>query len=146
MSNYKNILVAIDINAPYKNIISKALEVCQSVDDVSLMYVSMPSTYIQPYLYGMEYNAINDGDRMERAREKLANIAREFGISQHKVITKLGVPALTIKEMANEKHVDLIVIGTHGRSGFKLLLGSTANAVLHGVKQDVLAVRVHDVI
>jgi universal stress protein A len=45
--------------------------------------------------------------------------------------------------MANEKNIDLIVIGTHGRSGIKLLLGSTANSVLHGVKQDVLAVRVY---
>jgi universal stress protein A len=54
-----------------------------------------------------------------------------------------GVPADEIKEMANKKSIDLIVIGTHGRSGIKLLLGSTANAVLHGVKQDVLAVRVY---
>lgn len=146
MSNYNNILVAIDINAPYKSIISKAIAICQTVEDISLLYVSLPSTYIRPYLYGMEYKTINDGDRMVLAREKLAEIAREFGINQHNVIAKLGVPAQDIKEIANEKHVDLIVIGTHGRSGLKLLLGSTANAVLHGVKQDVLAVRVHDVI
>ena len=37
---------------------------------------------------------------------------------------------------------DLIVVGTHGRHGIGLLLGSTANSVLHGVDRDVLAVRV----
>ena len=37
---------------------------------------------------------------------------------------------------------DLIVIGTHGRHGLGLLLGSTASGVIHGVQCDVLAVRV----
>jgi universal stress protein A len=38
-------------------------------------------------------------------------------------------------------HADLIVIGSHGRHGMGLLLGSTANAVLHGSPCNVLAVR-----
>lgn len=144
MSNYKNILVAIDINAHFKSIIHKALEVCQSAEDVSLIYVLMPSTYIQPYLYGVVNDTITDSDRMELARETLADIASEFGINQQNVVVNLGVAADEIKEIADEKDMDLIVIGTHGRSGIKLLLGSTANSVLHGVKQDVLAVRMHD--
>ena len=37
---------------------------------------------------------------------------------------------------------DLIVIGSHGRSGWKLLLGSTANKVLHGSHCDILTVHV----
>ena len=37
---------------------------------------------------------------------------------------------------------DLIVVGSHGRHGLALLLGSTANGVLHGATCDVLAVRV----
>lgn len=37
--------------------------------------------------------------------------------------------------------IDLIVVGSHGRHGLALLLGSTANAVLHGAPCDVLAVR-----
>jgi universal stress protein A len=35
-----------------------------------------------------------------------------------------------------------IVIGTHGQKGLQLLLGSTANAVLHGAGCDVLSVRI----
>jgi universal stress protein A len=143
MSNYKHILVAIDVNAPYESIIRKALAVSQSPDDLILMYTLLPTTYIQPYLYPMEYNAIDDSERMSLAHKKLSDIATEFGITEHNVFVKIGVAADEIRDMANEKTIDLIVIGTHGRSGIKLLLGSTANSVLHGVKQDVLAVRVH---
>ena len=40
------------------------------------------------------------------------------------------------------KGADVIVVGSHGRHGLALLLGSTANGVLHGATCDVLAVRV----
>jgi universal stress protein A len=55
---------------------------------------------------------------------------------------KIGNPAHEIRDAATELEADLIVVGTHGRHGLGLLLGSTANAVLHGVGCDVLAVRV----
>ncbi len=42
--------------------------------------------------------------------------------------------------MAKEHDCDLIVVGSHGRHGLALLLGSTANDVLHGAPCDVLAV------
>ena len=42
---------------------------------------------------------------------------------------------------AEQNNVDLIVKGSHGRHGLELLLGSIANAILHGAKCDVLAVR-----
>jgi universal stress protein A len=38
--------------------------------------------------------------------------------------------------------VDLVVVGSYGRHGLQLLLGSTANGVLHLAACDVLAVRV----
>jgi universal stress protein A len=44
--------------------------------------------------------------------------------------------------MAEELGVDLIVMGTHGRHGLGLLLGSTATGVLHGCPCDVLTVRI----
>ena len=37
---------------------------------------------------------------------------------------------------------DLIIVGSHGRNGLALLLGSTSTGVLHGAGCDVLAVRV----
>jgi universal stress protein A len=143
MSNYKNILVAIDINAHHESIIRKALAICQSSENISLMYTILPTTYIEPYLLGAVYSNVDDTERMSLAHEKLNDIALRFGINEQNIFVENGVPADEIKEMANKKSIDLIVIGTHGRSGIKLLLGSTANAVLHGVKQDVLAVRVY---
>jgi universal stress protein A len=54
-----------------------------------------------------------------------------------------GVPKNEIVELANQQKVDLIVVGSHGRHGLGLLLGSTANNILHHAKCDVMAVRLY---
>jgi universal stress protein A len=144
MSNYKKILVAIDIQAQFEQVINKALTICTSPDELNLIYVPLPITYISPYLYGVDYSVIDDSERISKSKEALTDIAKKFGIAETNVHLKVGEAATEIQNIANEIHADLIVIGTHGRSGIKLLLGSTANSVLHGVKQDVLAVRIKD--
>ena len=53
-----------------------------------------------------------------------------------------GNPAAQLHEVAAECNADLIAVGTHGRQGWRALLGETANGVLHGASCDVLAVRV----
>ncbi|GAC28180.1 universal stress protein [Brumicola pallidula] len=144
MNIYKKIVVAIDFNAEYENVVQRAIAVCQSTEDVNLVYVCMPIVYLQPLLYGGEYDVTTDSENLSNAKESLEEIAQKFGINKENVYVKLGDVSDEIKCLANDCKADLIVIGTHGRSGIKMLLGSTANAVLHGVKQDVLAVRMHD--
>ncbi len=82
------------------------------------------------------------------AQETTKNIRERvaaYGISPEQVITRIGRPALEIKAQAKEFGADLIVIGSHGRHGLSgVMLGSTANGVLHGSPCDVLTVRVGD--
>ena len=55
-----------------------------------------------------------------------------------------GVPKQEIVQIAVQENIDLIVVGSHGRHGLALLLGSTANSILHYAKCDVMAVRLKD--
>jgi len=52
------------------------------------------------------------------------------------------MPDSEIHRLAKDQGLDLIVVGSHGRHGLSLLLGSTSTGVLHGAKCDVLAVRI----
>jgi nucleotide-binding universal stress UspA family protein len=53
-----------------------------------------------------------------------------------------GIPSQWITAMAKEKEVDLIVLGTHGRTGLEhILLGSTAERVVARAPCPVLTVR-----
>lgn len=54
----------------------------------------------------------------------------------------VGDPAETIARLAEEHHVDQIVMGTHGRSGLSgMLMGSVAAKTLHLAKVPVLVVK-----
>jgi nucleotide-binding universal stress UspA family protein len=58
------------------------------------------------------------------------------------VFMREGAPAETIVAVADEWHANLIVIGTHGRSGLeRLVVGSTAEAVVRTAHCPVLSVR-----
>jgi len=88
-------------------------------------------------------------DMEESIAQETAKSIRErvaaFGISPEHVTIRVGRPALEIKAEAERIDADLIVIGSHGRHGFSgLMLGSTANGVLHGSPCDVLTVRIRE--
>lgn len=65
----------------------------------------------------------------------------KLGITTHTALLD-SVPAQGILDAADEHHVDLIVLGSRGRGTFaNLLLGSTADRVLHYSKVPVMIAR-----
>lgn len=139
MSTYQKVLIAIDTYGEYESVIQRAQEVTGADSELSLIYVH------EPFYYGdMLYAGSVEIEQQTNARAKtvLAEIAQPLGIPEDRQFIETGRPASEIHAKAEEMEADLIVLGTHGRHGLQLMLGSTANAVLHGVKCDVLAVRV----
>lgn len=78
----------------------------------------------------------------EQAKRHLGEFAKRHGLPAERGHLIFGRPDSEIHRLADELEADLIVVGSHGRHGLALLLGSTANGVLHGATCDVLAVRV----
>ncbi len=139
MSTYQKVLIAIDTYGEYETVIQRAREVTGADSELSLIYVH------EPFYYGdMLYAGSVEIEQQTNARAKtvLAEIAQPLGIPEDRQYIETGRPASEIHAKAEAISADLIVMGTHGRHGLQLMLGSTANAVLHGVKCDVLAVRV----
>jgi universal stress protein A len=71
----------------------------------------------------------------------LAAVAEKVGVPEGQRWVELGSPKLEIIRVAEKMAADLIVVGTHGRHGFGLLLGSTAASVVNHALCDVLSVR-----
>jgi universal stress protein A len=140
MKSYQRILVAIDIYSEYDQVLKRALSIAKNVSHLNIVFVTLPTTYFQPYISAVGGDYVADIHKQAKAR--LGKIGQTHNISNKNLYLPIGNSADEIHALANEIKADLIVIGTHGRSGLKLLLGSTANSVLHGAKQDVLAVRI----
>ena len=73
----------------------------------------------------------------------LAEMALEPSVAQrlHRVIER-GHPEVLLCDYVSHKEIDLVVLGTHGRSGFlKTMIGSTAENLLHLLECDTMVVR-----
>jgi nucleotide-binding universal stress UspA family protein len=79
----------------------------------------------------------------QRAEEQIAAWKEELDLSRARVLLLDGAPADSIVETADDSKADLLVMGTHGLSGFqKLLLGSVTEKVLHRVQKPLLSISV----
>jgi nucleotide-binding universal stress UspA family protein len=79
----------------------------------------------------------------EEAISDIRQRADDAGVSVETALED-GTPHQSILEYADEEGMDLIVMGTHGRSGLdRYLLGSVTERVVRGADTPVLTVRVN---
>ena len=141
MSDYNTILLAIDFSDEAEQLTSKAKALAKSNNAaLHVTHVVEPPTYA----YSGDLPIIDMNDIEEKARAHMAKFAEKHGFPQSQQHITVGRPVFQIHTAAKELNADLIVMGSHGRHGLALLLGSTANGVLHGATCDVLAVRINN--
>jgi universal stress protein A len=145
MSTYQNILVAVDLHpACDETVVKRAMDIAkQNNAKVTVVHAI---EHINAYGVAQAYPTVIDLEEqmMTEAKESLAKLAAKFNIPAAQQAIEIGSPKVVILNHATELNADLIVVGSHGRHGLSLLLGSTANAVLHHAHCDVLAVFVKE--
>ncbi len=143
---YKHVLAAIDLSDESSQVLEKARATADS-HDAKLSLITVVKPFTQAY-GGLDMVPLAKGsgsfeeEAFRRASQQMRDHVKSYLVDPVNIHVKVGNPAREIRDAASELQADLIVVGTHGRHGLGLLLGSTANAVLHGVGCDVLAVRV----
>lgn len=143
MPNYHHILLAADYSDHCHAVAAKAQSLAASYQaKLSIVHVldniAMPDTN-----YGTVIALNNDSGYglLETEKAKFAKLAGLLNIADTNRWLIWGIPKQEICLLAEREKADLIVIGSSGRHGLALLLGSTANSVLHHANCDVLAVR-----
>jgi universal stress protein E len=75
-------------------------------------------------------------------KQQVASIADQAEVGRYQLLAEEGPTVHAIKMTAESTHADLLVVGTHAREGIRgVVLGNTAEKLLHGVDVDVLVVR-----
>ena len=161
MSEYTHILVAADLATDHEKILPRATGLAQVFGaKLTLLHVvdereaggelqmpiegelSEPGSPLPkgtaPVSSAIEYG----GHRLERtAHAFLDDLARESGVRDvaTEVVASSAV-AGSIVRIAQDRAVDLIVVGGHSREGLEWLFGTTADAVVRRAPCDVLVV------
>ena len=143
MSTYNNILVAVDLTPESRLVVSRASEIAQHYGaDLTLIHVVEPLVTMEDYELAPALPLEVEKTLEQRASQYLDSLAGKLEPGGANTVVKIGAPKRELLHYARDNNIDLIVIGAHGRHGIATLLGSTANAVLHGTQCDVLCVRV----
>jgi universal stress protein A len=143
MSQYTKILVAVDLSEDSALVAQRARAIASNNGgaQLHLIHVIEPLSFAYGGDIPMDFSGIQD-EIHQQATQQLERFAEQNNIDHNRQHIVLGRPEVEIHATAEEIGADLIVVGSHGRYGLALLMGSTANGVLHGAVCDVLAVRV----
>ena len=139
---YRDILVAVDLGATTETVIQRAvLLASQNNAQLHVLHVIEPLAITYGGDIPMGFSAIQEGIQGQ-AKEQLDKLCSTFSVPESNRYLVTGRPESEIPTQAKAVACDLIVVGSHGRWGLALLLGSTTDAVMHGAECDLLAVKV----
>ena len=142
MSQYKKVLVAIDLSEDSTLVVQRGRAIADhSGAELHLIHVIEPLSFAYGGDIPMDFSGIQE-EIQQQATQQMRRFAETNKIDVPHQHIVLGKPEVEIHTAAGELGIDLIVVGSHGRHGLALLMGSTANGVLHGANCDVLAVRI----
>jgi nucleotide-binding universal stress UspA family protein len=150
---FSKILVAVDGSEQSFKAAEYAIEIAKrysaQIVALTVLDISKPkhlsSTFITAPTYGMK-ELEEERKEAQQWLDKIASMVSEKGNNNNvqfksQIESSMSVEA-AIANYVEEENIDLIVIGTRGRSGFKkLLLGSVASKVLTYAHCPVLVVK-----
>lgn len=142
MSDYKTIIVGIDLSEASNEVMAKAVNLAKySNAKLHIAHVVEPLSFAYGGDLPLDFSNLQDAIH-KQAKDFMRKAGEKWGVPDEHQHLVAGRPDREIHQLAKELQADLIVVGSHGRHGFSLLLGSTSSSVLHGTSCDVLAVRV----
>lgn len=141
----KKILVPIDFSDHSRKALQYAIPFAKQFNaSIDLVYVVEPTIYPADFSFGQVGFPNVEDELRKRGSEELESLMKHTikGAVQARKAILSGKASYEINEYAKKKKMDLIIIATHGHSGFEhALFGSTAEKVVRKAPCPVLVVR-----
>ncbi|WP_227378354.1 universal stress protein [Haladaptatus halobius] len=148
---YDRILVPTDGSEGTKTAVEQAITHARTYDaELHVLHVVDQSAIdltATPAADGMTSEVVHEqlDEQGQTFVDEVATQAAEAGVPTTTEMVEYGRPHEEIQSYASEQGIDLIVIGTHGRSGLdRHLLGSVAEKVLRTAEVPVLVVQLDE--
>ncbi|HTK82491.1 MAG TPA: universal stress protein [Bacteroidota bacterium] len=116
-----------------------------STDAKIILFHAIPDMFMFPPYSNVDFNSDTMlSESEEKAKRELHHIASDRFRNNHNIlaIVRRGEPWQEIIKIAQDEAVDLIIMGTHGRTGFAhVLMGSVAERVVRHANVPVLILK-----
>jgi len=143
MANFQRILVPVDFSEPSRAALETAIEIARRWPESVVTVLHVYGVPVYAYVEGTVLPPQILSEIAGAAQDAVAKLCGEYadrGVALRPV-SELGTP-MDIIRRAEEDQSDLIVMGTHGRTGLPhIVLGSVAERVVRHAPCPVLTVR-----
>jgi nucleotide-binding universal stress UspA family protein len=143
---YRTALAAVDMSGPSVNAIrTGGVLGLPGGDRLALVHAFLPLAKGKMFYAGISRDTIDGyvAEERLRATKELIAFLEANGLDDHARSMRIeeGAPSEVISEAVEQLNPDVLIIGTHGRTGFaKVLLGSVTEEILRSLDIDILAV------
>ena len=142
---FQNILVPVDLSNQSTKAFKVALDIAKKYDSKIIILTCIEKNTSDQFYFELAINPQllkKQSKVVKKHFEKLESIAKKNNVSVKSKILASRSPTNTIVTFAKSKKQDLVIIGSHGRTGFnKWLLGSVANGVSQKINCPVFIVK-----
>jgi universal stress protein A len=141
MSNYSRILICLDLTGDSEKIAERAKSLAASSGASIVLLHVVEYVPVEPMGEALLPAVQIEGELVERATVRLAELSARLGLDQSERLVLTGNIKAEVVRVAQQRGIDLIVIGSRERHGMSILFNFTEDTVLHAAPCDVLAVR-----
>jgi len=141
MSNYSKILICLDLTGDSEKIAERAKSLATSSGASIVLLHVVEYVPVEPMGEALLPAVQIEGELVERATVRLAELSARLGLDRSERLVLTGNIKAEVVRVAQQRGIDLIVIGSRERHGMSILFNFTEDTVLHAAPCDVLAVR-----
>lgn len=139
---YQKVLVPTDFSEQADQAVRDVLDAAASPADVTVIHVAPPVASYPVADPAIVWETVTEEARADRLAESFRQHISDSRAEKAKFVVKYGSPAEEIADYAAADHTELIVMPSHGRTGFnRLLLGSVTERVVRAAHCPVLVLR-----
>lgn len=142
---FKNILVAFDSSSFANRAFKNALDIADPKTSKITIGTVVTGIYQPSIGFSMKYNKEmleRHSGLLKKIFSRLESDAKKKGLKLSLKILENSSVSKALLNYADSSKIDLIVIGSHGRTGInKIILGSIANDIVHKAKCAVMVVK-----
>ena len=141
MSDYRNLLVCLDLTEDSVRVLERARALAASTGGTLTLLHVVEYVPVEPMGEALLPAVQIEAELAERATAQIAELANRLSLGAAERLVLTGNIKSEVVRVAQEKRSDLIVIGSRERHGVSILFNFTEDTVLHAAPCDVLAVR-----
>jgi nucleotide-binding universal stress UspA family protein len=143
--SFKSILVPVDFSEDSFYALEQGIEIANRFNSkLIILHVNHDESMLFHYLSEDEYERVKER-LLEDAKEQLENLVEKFPVLSevdYHYSVRRGVPYVEIVEETEKEHIDLVIVGSHGKtSAKKFFYGGTTSKVARRAKCSVMITR-----